>query len=56
MLKLLCKKHPRYDGEKSPRASCEACAIIALQWNRASAAITLTRNLVVNPKKEKQAK
>jgi len=25
MLKLRCSKHPRYKGEKSPRASCSPC-------------------------------
>jgi hypothetical protein len=25
MLRVQCKKHPRYTGERSPRASCEQC-------------------------------
>lgn len=25
MLKLRCKRHPRYTGERIPRASCDEC-------------------------------
>lgn len=28
MLKLRCKRHPRYTGERSPRASCDPCKFL----------------------------
>jgi hypothetical protein len=28
MLKLKCNRHPKYSGNKSPRASCEACVAL----------------------------
>lgn len=28
MLKLKCTKHPRYNGQRSPKASCDACRFI----------------------------
>ena len=28
MLKLKCKKHPKYSGQMAPRASCEPCQYI----------------------------
>lgn len=28
MLKIACVKHPRYNGKKSPRASCEGCLVV----------------------------
>ena len=27
-LRLQCKKHPRYDGKKEPRASCDGCQFV----------------------------
>jgi hypothetical protein len=28
MLKIKCPKHPKYNGSRSPHASCEACQAI----------------------------
>lgn len=28
MLKLKCTRHPRYNGQSSPRASCEQCVTL----------------------------
>lgn len=49
MLKLQCVKHPRYDGSKSPRASCEACAFLSGVYIEA-----YTRRVRINPRKKKE--
>ena len=46
MLKLKCTKHPRYNGTKSPKASCYQCIEIQkLRYTAQVAHIT-----VVDPK------
>ena len=35
MLKLRCKKHKRYNGSASPRASCEGCVYLWEVRNKA---------------------
>ena len=29
MLRLMCKRHPKFTGKKQPRASCEQCIELA---------------------------
>jgi len=35
MLKIRCKKHPRFSGVQSPKASCEACIYLWEVRNKA---------------------
>ena len=47
MLKLRCKRHPRYSGVQSPRAGCEGCVYLWEVRNKA-----FERRLeIVEPKK-----
>jgi hypothetical protein len=47
MLRLKCKRHPRYDGERSPRASCDYC----LELYRIRCQAVMSRLVIVTSKK-----
>jgi hypothetical protein len=54
MLKLKCKKHPKYSGQVAPRASCSPCQYIF------NARVLAYQNHVIvvvpQPKREGEAK